>query len=69
MMAPHCPRAALEIRMGDTELVARVPCASGARLHFSWGPGMELRFMEVQHPDSKEGGEEPCKSTVIWYVL
>lgn len=47
---------------------ARVPCAAGARLTFSWGLGTELRLCEVQDPRSGQGGRDPFKSTVIWWV-
>lgn len=57
----------------DTDAIApsvsaRVPCTAGARLTFSWGLGTELRLCEVQDPRSGQGGRDPFKSTVIWWV-
>lgn len=45
---------------------AKVPCSVRGLLTFSWGLGTELRFCDIQHPITGEGGNNPFKSTVVW---
>eukprot|EP00798_Chlamydomonas_sp_ICE-L_P023077 gene23077-30269_t len=57
---------AADAQQVENQVVARVPCAAGARLQFSWGLGAELRLCEIQHPVSKSGGVEAAQSNVVW---
>ncbi len=45
-----------------------VPVSHGSRLHFSWGLGSELRLLDVQDPNTQEGGEGGQATHVQWCV-
>ncbi len=64
----------------ESRVCARVPCARGSRLSFSWGVGNELRLIELRPPatggpeqqqrraddDEDDDAEDPFQSSVLW---
>ncbi|EFJ44604.1 hypothetical protein VOLCADRAFT_95258 [Volvox carteri f. nagariensis] len=52
--------------MSGGEPTLEVPVSRGSRLHFSWGLGSELRLLDIQNPNTEQGGNAGSATRVCW---